>query len=303
MDKIVLTEKKLYKFNEKINCFSVKDGILDEFQAYPKERYEPELVLHVGKSDPLNIIAEGQYKWLHNCSHLLYDVLSDFFIIKSVLGAKSVKHKGTKLSNSILDFLSATVVPGDRYLDRGDTSTSEMSYIENPWRFAGHKHSYITKAIKSTLNPLLKSDSKYPKKIILQRRLKSGMVRNRNIDEVDKLLDYLSAHGEHFTIVFLEDLSLTDQINTFYNAEKIISIHGSGLVWLNFCKEKTKCLEILPPLFRVNNSMKPDFWYMGQQGNIDYRSLYVDEIVGENPKEAYAIDIKVEPKFILELIK
>ena len=94
---------------------------------------------------------------------------------------------------------------------------------------------------------------------------------------------------------------MSQQISYFYNAEKIISLHGSGLVWLNFCKPNTKVIELLPPWCKNGNYLKHDFWVIGNNRNLDYKSLYVDELVGDK-LSTHNFDIKVAPQILLELL-
>lgn len=73
-----------------------------------------------------------------------------------------------------------------------------------------------------------------PKYIFLARR---GIIRKYNQDEVAQLL-----HSFDFSIIFLEDLSFSEQVSYIQGADIIISPSGAGLANLVFAKEGTQVL-------------------------------------------------------------
>ena len=82
--------------------------------------------------------------------------------------------------------------------------------------------------------------SKFPKKIYLTRK----NVKTRRILNEDKLMDILSELG--YQIICPEEYSLQEQFCMFYNADKIISILGSGLTNLVCSRENISVLGIVP---------------------------------------------------------
>jgi hypothetical protein len=80
-----------------------------------------------------------------------------------------------------------------------------------------------------------------------------------NEDEVFKLFQ---AHK--FVRYELENLSVTEQILLFHNAEIIVSPQGTGLANSIFCTQKAKIIELLQAL---NDST---FWYLSQNLNLNY---------------------------------
>lgn len=81
---------------------------------------------------------------------------------------------------------------------------------------------------------------KFPKKIYLSRK----KVKTRKILNEDKLMEILSKLG--YKMICPEDYSLQEQFCMFYNADKIISILGSGLTNLVCSKENISVLGIMP---------------------------------------------------------
>ncbi len=71
-----------------------------------------------------------------------------------------------------------------------------------------------------------------------------------------------------FTIVALEDLGLTEQVRLFAQAEIIISLHGSGLTNLIFCRAGTKVVELFSPHY-----IRHYYWLISQILNLEHYYL------------------------------
>jgi hypothetical protein len=80
------------------------------------------------------------------------------------------------------------------------------------------------------------------KRIYVSRRLSSRSLKNES--EVEA---YLSTNG--FAILFLEEMSFSEQIQAFQNADFVISPHGAALANLIFCKKGTNIVEIFDPTY------------------------------------------------------
>jgi capsular polysaccharide biosynthesis protein len=50
----------------------------------------------------------------------------------------------------------------------------------------------------------------------------------------------------NFSTYLLEEMSLSDQISLFKNAEIIIASHGAGLTNIVYCQSRTKIIEFFP---------------------------------------------------------
>jgi len=64
---------------------------IQKTQCYPSERSYPALIANTTTHDPL--IVQGQYAWSANISHGLFDVISDFLILRNYARIKSIKSK------------------------------------------------------------------------------------------------------------------------------------------------------------------------------------------------------------------
>jgi capsular polysaccharide biosynthesis protein len=101
-----------------------------------------------------------------------------------------------------------------------------------------------------------------PKRIYVSRSKASG----RKISNEEEILPLLSSRG--FARIALEEMSLSDQITLFSQAEAIIAPHGAGLTNLAWCAPKTKLLEIFSPLY-VNLC----YWAIASLTQADYYYL------------------------------
>ena len=100
---------------------------------------------------------------------------------------------------------------------------------------------YNTKTLKTVIN----------KNKTIEYATSSGKNR-RYIKDHDKLKKYLeNKYNNKFKNIILEDLSFSDQVTYFNNANFIIGQHGAGLFNLVFCKKNTTLLEIEPILVSV----------------------------------------------------
>ena len=97
----------------------------------------------------------------------------------------------------------------------------------------------------SFLNEKIMLDNKSPEKIYIDRSdAKSNHSEFRKIINEKEIIQKLIAEG--YKTIRLADLSFVDQIKIFYNAKKIIGLHGAGFANLIFCKPNTDILEIKP---------------------------------------------------------
>ncbi len=126
-----------------------------------------------------------------------------------------------------------------------DTSTSEKQINNTLYKEYHHSRAtpYCLKAMGFFRN-YLKSDNIFPKRIYIVRKSdgKRGVLENE-----EEVQNYLSTNG--FALIFLDNYSVQEPIDFFYNAEIVIGLFGAGLVNLGFCKDGfTKVIEIANPI-------------------------------------------------------
>ncbi len=75
-------------------------------------------------------------------------------------------------------------------------------------------------------------------------------------------------YSEGFQTIFLEEMSVLEQVAVFANAEIIVASHGSGLTNLVFCSPDTKVIELFSP-----NYVRTDYWMISQQLELEHYYL------------------------------
>jgi tetratricopeptide (TPR) repeat protein/capsular polysaccharide biosynthesis protein len=95
---------------------------------------------------------------------------------------------------------------------------------------------------------------RYPDLVYISRAQARGR-QVINEDEVTKLLSKLG-----FKTVFLEKMTVLEQVALFANAKVIISPHGSSLTNLVFCSPGATVVELFSPYY-----VRTDYWMIGQQ--------------------------------------
>ena len=306
MKTINLYNSKTTIFNKASRfAFKRSNGNLIKFLAYPEKRVEIPLDGFLTKDIE---IVQGGYKWWANPSHLIYDCLSDFILIQELNPNCKISIRAHGLGLALINLLGGTVVEGSDVLDVGDdlSANGMCCYVENKWRFQGLQHSFITNKVGSIFSKRVDDMSTDDRYVIIKRKVpvttNSGYFRNiKNIEELTEKL--IKNTGFKFEVVQLEDLNIKDQINIFKAAKIIISTHGSGLVWLNFCKPGTIVVELITPYFIKNEIIKPDFWFISQALGLIHIPYVISQenIIGEI-NHHNNLEVSLESSEIEELI-
>jgi len=103
----------------------------------------------------------------------------------------------------------------------------------------------------------------------------------QNFDEVQAFLTH-----EGFETVFLEGMSIREQILLFQSAEFVIGTHGAGLTNLLFCEPGTKVLEFMPSV-----EMRPFFWLISEGLNLRHAVQFCSGADGDSFKATLNVDI------------
>jgi len=88
-------------------------------------------------------------------------------------------------------------------------------------------------------------------------------------------------------------MDAAQQIILFSNADAIIGCHGSGLVWLNFCKPYIPVIEIQTPYFMKTGIPKHDFCLISQANKLNHAIYSCTNITGE-PLDPYNVRANVD---------
>jgi glycosyltransferase involved in cell wall biosynthesis/capsular polysaccharide biosynthesis protein len=106
----------------------------------------------------------------------------------------------------------------------------------------------------------------------------------RMIDNIRQVRSLLSRRG--FETVYLEGMSVVDQIVLFQNAEFIVSPHGSGLANLMFCEPGTKVIELMPAV-----EMRPFFWLISEKLDLVHGMLFCGSANAGTFQDSMRVDV------------
>ncbi len=268
---------------------------VEEIGAHPSGMDVPGLVFNRAGA-----LIQGGYKWSANLSHLFYDVLSDFLVGRCLMTHCAISIAPSDLARKVLALLDAKMVQGVWQLTRGDdySDGGKLAYLHNLWRFSGQQHPYISHLIRKSLYPAVQPAPKAV--LVIHRKPSSGQTYSRSFANCDEMVQTLKQHGLPAVKVVLEDLPLQAQLSLFAHALGVISTHGSGLFWLNFCRAGTPVVEITPPYFRASTGVKPDFWYISLAHGLKHVCCVCEDVVGDadSPTDH---DLVVEPAVLRQL--
>lgn len=127
---------------------------------------------------------------------------------------------------------------------------------------SGNVSPWIIDFLRLSFNRWMQSDNNLPSNIFIGRKkAKKRLLLNE--EEVSSVLE-----KNNFKTIYLEELTVKDQIKIFYNAKKIISVHGAGLTNLLFSQAGCFVLELFPV-----NYVNQCYWTISAYNELDYSYL------------------------------
>jgi len=106
----------------------------------------------------------------------------------------------------------------------------------------------------------------------------------RKIHNIEQVQAFLSKCG--FETIYLEGMTIVDQILLFQSAEFVIGPHGAGLANLLFCKPGTKVIEFTPSV-----EMRPFFWRISEKLDLVYGVQFCAAAEGQGFQAAVTVDV------------
>lgn len=116
--------------------------------------------------------------------------------------------------------------------------------------------------------------------------VKRGNVTRRKVINEAEIINLLENYG--FEAVIMDNKTVQEQAELFYQAEAIVAIHGAALANLLFIQPGVKVIELIPYGY-VNNC----FYAMGSYGEADYYYLQGDKTGQGNIDRRY-LDLYVD---------
>lgn len=169
----------------------------------------------------------------------------DWFVINSL--SKPYQQETLK----ILGIPTAKIIESDRH---NHIQASELIVPSFPGYLDWVPEGTIKFLRQTFLTKINLTQKSTGKKIYISR----ARAKNRHLVNELEISNLL--HSQGFQTIFLEEMSVLEQVATFANAETIIAPHGSGLTNLVFCSPDTKVIELFSP-----NYVRTDYWMISQQ--------------------------------------
>jgi len=217
-----------------------------------------------------------------NYWHWLFDVLPRLKICEKVKNLESINYflfpgleeKFQKETLKILGFPEEKLLSSKNYRH---IKANEIIVSDHPYMFTNDPHSDAQKIplwiIKWLKEKFLKNHRKLEpnnlKKIYIDRSdSKSNIAHLRTLKNENEVRAFLLGKG--FSLIRLSELSFSNQVKLFNDAECIVGLHGSGFANLPFCEPKTKVIE-----FR-NFTSGPIIGNIAKKINLNYSSIVAD---------------------------
>jgi glycosyltransferase involved in cell wall biosynthesis len=106
----------------------------------------------------------------------------------------------------------------------------------------------------------------------------------RKIHNLEQVQAFLSRYD--FETVYLEGMSMVDQILLFQSAEFIIGPHGAGLANLLFCEPGTKVIELMPSV-----EVRPFFWMISEKLDLVHGMQFCAPADGQGFQASITVDV------------
>lgn len=176
-----------------------------------------------------------------NYYHFIYDLLPKFLVIKSSLHNNDsviVGKKVIQIGREILTSLEprCNFVFSHKNIIR--PKRLSIPYYET--QRSSNPDLFTLDLLRVEFKNLVSSNSNLRQDYYLFRGKRQG----RNITNEHLFAYFLADKG--FLVLDLENKSFTEQLNIFFNARSIISIHGAGLTNIFICEKSTRIIEIFP---------------------------------------------------------
>ncbi|WP_322923962.1 glycosyltransferase family 61 protein [Paenibacillus campi] len=182
-----------------------------------------------------------------NYYHWMMEELPRFYLLSAYEGDIDYYISNYTLrpfQKQTLEYLGIPLHSIIRSSDAYAVQASRLVVPYSPAYDSGYVLQWVCDFLNRLFAPMLHIDEqKYYKYIYIAR----GNAPNRKVNNEAEVIQYLM--GVHFKIIYMEQYSVQEQANIFYNAEVIIAPHGAGLANLVFCRQETKVLEIFQPMY------------------------------------------------------
>ena len=158
-------------------------------------------------------------------------------------------NKKIKFKNNIFSIYS---VPKGKVIEKKNTifkvGNASRRYLNSTTSYT--KFNLFLKKLKS--RKIIKN--KISEKIFICRKQNNLSLEKRNNFSSRILINENEVRKElnDFKFLYLENMTLENQINTFYNSKIVVGMSGAGLTNILFCNSKARVIELRPEFFGYN---------------------------------------------------
>ena len=194
----------------------------------------------------------------YNYWHWLFDILPRIKIVSNKLNLNEIDYfllpdntrRFQKETLSLLNIPENKQLSSQKYrhIKIDEIISSDHPYVLNNDATSAITHipQWIIDWLKSEFTKDLNlSDINFPKKIYIDRGDASPNISKLRLIVNEKdVKDKLSEHN--YKVIKLSDYSIIDQIKLFYNAKKMVGLHGAGFANVMFANPELRVLELKP---------------------------------------------------------
>lgn len=215
----------------------------------------------------------------NNFFHFIYDLLYKALFVKTLNQDFICIIKGDFVwKTELLELFGLKYI-----IEKSNFIEIENALIVNSPIYSGEPSIEVCNILNKCL-PKVSRNKNLPKKILIFRK----KAKTRKIVNEDSFLILIEKYG--FAFVELEDLSISEQIELFQNAEIIIAAHGAGLSWLFACSSECIVIE-----FFSKNYLNYLYARVSEKLNLKYYSFICES---EFSRDRFDPDIIVSKQII-----
>lgn len=242
--------------------------IIDSLNVPPKQEKYSLRFIYLTKAEKISGVCTviRSISNHQNYFHALIDYLPRLYLLdRKEYQNQEIKllitHPLTELENLFLNKIKLNNI---KIVSVSPDKLYEIEKLIFPTFMTVYDSGYLPKAYLGYLLPKIipKRSRNAKNRIFISRKLITEK-RGRYIFNEDELMDLLSKYG--FKKYNLEDISIQEQIELFYDAKHIIGSHGAGLSNMIFAKNAT-ILELFP-----SQVILPHYYYMSKSLNHKYQ--------------------------------
>lgn len=156
-----------------------------------------------------------------------------------------------------------------------------------------HTPLWIIDFLRSNFLKMVKPDTNQFSKLLISRQ-DSGF--GRHIINEDDIFAKLEPLG--FKRIISSDYSFLEQVKILSSADIVITVHGSGMMNLIFCKPKTAVIEIF-----TDDYINPDMALLAQRNNLKYFFIITAGIKLKNDKKGVYSNLVIDEKVLFQKLK